>query len=56
MHLPALANLSIANAIATIIAGYNTNLSKIYNFLSLLWQDNKWGIEAKVGIKCCRFY
>ena len=56
MQLLALANLSIANAIATIIAGYNTNLSKIYSILSLLSQENKWGIETKVGIKYCRFY
>ena len=47
MHLPALANLA---SLATIIAGYNTNLSKIYSILSLLWQENKWGIEVKVGI------
>ena len=30
MHLPALANLS-SKCLATIIAGYNTNLSKIYS-------------------------
>ena len=55
MHLPAIANLSVANAYSYHHSwhGYNTNLSKIYSTLSLLWQDNKWGIEAKVGIKCC---
>ena len=34
-----------------IIAQLYSDLSKIYSILSLLWQENICGIEAKVEIK-----